>query len=239
MVKNQNEMKELQKLIIVGTSKTAQHAYEFVKMYNLYEIVGFSVNEQYKTEDRFMGLPVYSLENLKEEYGKDDFLVFVAVLWNHLNRDRKELYNYCKMKGYRLANLISPNAILRSEIKGDNCWIHDNVIIQNDAAIGVNVEIMAFTLIGANTNVGAHCFFGARSLLAGGCSIGEQCFIGINSTIFDDTTIGDKCIIGACTAVKRNMPNYSRYITASDNITFKQYAETEIEEKLVFAKNKR
>lgn len=229
----------MQKLIIVGLSSTARHVYEFVKAYKLYKIVGFAVNEKYKTETSFMGLPVYSLENLTNEFGSNDFYLFIAILWNHLNRDRKELYHYCKSHGYKMANLISPHAILRSELKGDNCWIHDFVVIQNAAVIESNVEIMAFTLIGANTHVGAHCFFGARSLLGGGSSVGEQCFIGINSTIFDDTTIGEKCIVGACTAVKRNLPNYSRYVTSSDNIVIKQYAETEIEDKLVFAKNKR
>ena len=208
-------------------------------MYKLYEVIGFAVNEKYKTESSFKGYPVFTLENLEEECGSDDFYVFIAVLWNHLNRDRKELYRYCQSKGYKMVNLISPYAVLRSELKGDNCWIHDFVVIQNDAVIEANVEIMAFTLIGANTYVGAHCFFGARSLLGGGCSIGEQSFIGINSTIFDDTNIGKKCIVGACTAVKRNLPDCSRYVTSSDNITIKQYTETEIEEKLVFSKNKR
>ncbi len=226
-------------LIIVGTSKTAKHVYEFVKMHNLYNIVGFAVNEKYKKEDSFLGLPLYTLENINTEYGSDNFYLFIAVLWNNLNKDRKELYNYCKSMGYKLANIISPTAIIRSNIIGDNCWIHDYVIIQNDAKINANVEMMAFTLIGANTNIGAHCFFGARSLVGGGSSIGEQCFIGINSTIFDDTTIGNKCIIGACTAVKRNIPDYTRYVTPSDNFVMKQYGEEEIESKLQFAKNKR
>lgn len=229
----------MKKLIIVGTSKTASHVLEFVKMYDLYEVIGFAINEKYKKESTFMGYPVYSLEKLKDELIGVDFQLFIAVLWNHLNRDRKELYYYCKENGYKLANLISPHAILRSPIEGDNCWFHDFVVVQNNAKIGSNVEIMAFTLIGANTYVGSHCFFGARSLLGGGSSIGEQCFIGINSTVFDDTSIGDKCIIGACTVVKRNMPNFSRYVTYSDNYNIKQYAEDEIEDKLVFSKNQR
>lgn len=229
----------MKKLIIVGTSKTALHVYEFVNQYKLYEVVGFAVNEKFIIESTFLGYPVYSLEKLTEEFGSNDFHLFIAVLWNHLNRDRKDLYYYCKSQGYKLANLISPHAILRSELKGDNCWVHDFVVIQNNAVIESNVEIMAFTLIGANTHVGAHCFFGARSLLGGGSRVGEQCFIGLNSTVFDDTTIGEKCIIGACTAVKRNLPDYSRYVTSSDDIVIKQYTETEIEDKLVFANNKR
>lgn len=228
-----------QKLIIVGLSTTATHVLEFVQMYNLFEVIGFAVNEKYKKDSTFCELPVYSLENLEAEYGSNDFYLFIAILWNHLNRDRKEVYDYCKAKGYKLANLISPHANIRGIIEGDNCWIHDYVIIQNNARIKSNVALMAFTLIGADTIVESHCFFGARSLLAGGCSVGEQSFIGLNATIFDDTKIGKKCIVGACTAVKRNMPDFSKYITPSDNIIIKQYTEEEIENKLVFSSNKR
>lgn len=226
-------------LIIVGLSKTALHVYEFVKMYKLYNVLGFAVNEQFKKENTFCGLPVYSLENLKEECLQKDFYVFVALLWNHLNGDRKKLYLYCKSQGYKLANIISPTAIIRGHLNGDNCWIHDFVVIQNGAELGSNIAIMAYTLIGAGTNVGSHCFFGARSLLGGGCTIGEQSFVGLNATIFDDTQIGLKCIVGACTGVKRNMPNYSKYVTSSDNIILKQYGEDVIEDKLVFSKNVR
>lgn len=229
----------MENLIIIGLSKTADHVYEFIRSYNLYNVVGFAVNKEYKNVSKYRELPVFSLENLEEEYGKNDFCVFVALLWNHLNRDRKEIYNFCKSKSWKLANIISPTAIIRGKLNGDNCWIHDYVIIQNNALLESNIAIMAQTLIGANTHIGSHCFFGAKSLLGGGSKIGEQSFVGINSIIFDDTIIGEKCIIGACTAVKRNMPNYSKYTTSSDDLVIKQYKEEEIENKLVFSKNVR
>ena len=229
----------MQKLIIIGLGTNARHVYEFVNYHKLYDVVGFAVNRIYKTTDTFYNLPVFSLEDLVNEYGSDDFVVFVALLWNHLNRDRKQLYDYCKSRGYKMINLISPKSIVKGEILGDNCWIHDFVIIQNDAKLDSDIAIMAYSLIGANTKVSSHCFFGARSLLGGGSSIGEQSFVGINATVFDGTTIGKKCIIGACTVVKRNMPDFSRYVTKSDDIVIKQYAEDEIEDKLVFSKNVR
>lgn len=230
-------MKE--KLIIVGLGTNARHVYEFVNYYDLYDVVGFAVNSTYKSVDTFYELPVYTLENLIEEYGSSDFVVFVALLWNHLNRDRKHLYDYCKSRGYRMINLVSPKAVVRGELLGDNCWIHDFVIIQNDAKLESDIAIMAYSLIGADTKVSSHCFFGARAVLGGGSSIGEQSFVGINATVFDDTTIGKKCIIGACTAVKRNMPDFSRYVTKTEDIVIKQYTEDEVEEKLIFSKNVR
>lgn len=228
----------MESLIIVGLSKTASHVYSFVEYHKLFNVIGFAVNEKYKDVDTFCGLPVYGLESLKEkELG--DYSLFLALLWNRLNGDRQRLYDYCKKEGFKLANLISPLAVLRSPIPGDNCWIHDYVVIQNNSTIESDVAIMGGSLIGANTHIGAHCFFGAQSVLGGGSSVGERTFVGIKATIFDDTTIGQKCIVGACTAVKRNMPDFSKWATASDNIVVKQYAENEVEEKLMFSKNKR
>jgi sugar O-acyltransferase (sialic acid O-acetyltransferase NeuD family) len=225
-----------EKLIIIGTSTTAKHVYEFVRMYNLYDIIGFAVNDKYKSSETLCGLPVYSLENLSSEVD-EDFNVFVAVLWNHLNRDRKDLYDYCKSKGYKMVNIISPNAIIRGNLLGDNCWVHDYVVIQNNADLDSDIAIMAYSLIGADTHVCSHCFFGAKSILGGGSTIGEQSFVGLNAVIFDDTHIGKKCIIGACTTVKRNIPDFSKYVTTSDDIVIKQYSEGEIEDKLMFSKN--
>lgn len=225
-------------LIIIGLSSTARHVYSFVTYHKLFNVIGFAVNEEYRKSDTFYGLPVYSLESLKkEELG--DYYVFIAVLWNRLNGDRQRIYNYCKAQGFKMANIISPLSVLRSPLAGDNCWIHDFVVIQNNSEIQADVAIMSGTLIGANTRVEAHCFFGAQSALGGGSTVGERSFIGIKATVFDGTTIGKKCIIGACSAVKRNMPDFSKWATSSDNILIKQYTESDIEEKLMFSKNKR
>lgn len=225
-------------LIIIGLNTTARHVYSFVTYHKLFNIIGFAVNEEYKDTDKFEGLPVYSLEKLKD-INLGEYSVFIAVLWNRLNGDRQRLYDYCKEKGFRMANLISPLSVMRSPISGDNCWIHDFVVIQNDSVIESDVAIMSGSLIGANTHIGAHCFFGAQTVFGGGSTIGERSFVGFKATVFDGTKIGKKCIVGACTAVKRNMPDFSKWATASDNIVLKQYDESEVEEKLMFSKNKR
>ena len=229
----------MRNLIIVGTNTTARHVCSFVNYHKLFNIIGFAVNKEYKNCESFCDLPVYELESLKDRNDLGDFEVFIALLWNHLNRDREQLYNYCKSQGLKLANLISPIAVVRSPINGDNCWIHDYVVIQNNSVIESDVAIMSGTLIGADTTIGAHCFFGAQSVLGGGSTVGDRSFVGIKATVFDDTKIGKKCIIGACAAVKRNMPDFSKWATVSDNIVIKQYSEEEIEEKLMFSKNKR
>ena len=228
----------MEKIIIVGMSTNARHVFEFVTNYNLFEVMGFAVDEQYKTEEFFYDKPVYALEALAEQIDRDEVKLFIALLWNRLNADRRDLYFRLKSQGYQFANIISPKAVVRGKIKGDNCWIHDFVLIQNDAEIGNNVAIMAFSLVGAHCRIEDHCFLGAKSTVGGNSYVGNQTFVGINCTIFDDTRIGKKCILGACTNIKRNMPDYT-CVKTSTSFEIKQYDNDTIEEKLIFYKNVR
>lgn len=229
----------MKKLIIIGTSTTAATIKKFVQHYQLFEIVGFAVNREYLTNDEYCEKPVYAIENLERIIDKDKDLLFVAIQWNRLNADRKQVYMNLKSQGWHFANIISPNAIVNGKITGDNCWIADNVVIDFGATIGSNVFIKIGAFIADNANISNHCFIGAKSTIAGGCNIGEQSFVGLNATIFDCTTVGRKCLIGACTVVKRNLPDFSRCKTISDSYEIKQYDEYEIENKLMFKKNVR
>ena len=108
----------MENLVIVGIGTNSRLALSFIKYHNLFNVIGFAVNKDYYTCDTFEGYPVYSLEELENKIGsKDGYSLFISLLWNHLNADRRKLYDYCKNQGFKLANLISPLAIIRSEIK--------------------------------------------------------------------------------------------------------------------------
>lgn len=228
-----------EKLVIVGISTTSVQVFEFVKYHDLYNVIGFAVNSAYKSVSEFQGLPVYSLETLKEECPYYNYKLFIAVQWNHLNRDRRILYEYCKANGFKFANIISPTAIVRCPIDKDNLYIDDNVIIMNGVELGNNCYFKASSICGPNVKLGDHCFLGVKSTIGGGSIIGEQSFVGLNATIFDCTTVGRKCLIGACAVVKRNIPDFSKCATSSTDMVIKQYGEDMIEEKLVASKNVR
>ena len=52
----------MDKLVIIGTSIAANNIYKFVEKYHLYDVVGFAVNKEYKTQDVFLDKPVYELD---------------------------------------------------------------------------------------------------------------------------------------------------------------------------------
>lgn len=229
----------MEKIVIIGTSIAANNICKFIEKYHLFEIIGFAVHKAYKSENTYLGKPVFEVESLNQVINKSKDYIFVAIQWNRLNADRRKVYEQLKSEGYRFANLVSPLASINGQLVGDNCWITDFVCIDTDAVIGNNVFVKVGALVGDHAWVGDHCFIGAKSTVGGGVKVGEQSFIGLGAVIFDDTTIGRKCIVGAATALKRNLSDYCVYKTCSDNCIVKEYSDDVIEEKLLFRKNVR
>ena len=221
------------KLVLFGASTTARVIYKFVKDYDLYDIIGFVQDKEYKTEETYCGLPIYDFESLKEVFNKETDYLFVAVQWNRLNGDRKQLYTRLKGEGYRLANIISPTAIIHGTMKGDNCWICDYVVVENDAEIGSDVFVKTKSTIQHNTIVEDHCFIASHTLFAGDVHIGEQSYIGVASVVFNGVKIGKKCIIGGGVTVKRHVPDFTLVKTPNDFFITKTYTENEIENKML------
>jgi sugar O-acyltransferase (sialic acid O-acetyltransferase NeuD family) len=233
-------MNMAEKLMIIGASNTAELVYEFVKDYNLFEVVGFAVDKEYKNSNTFCGLPVYLTDEIENVIDVEKDYIFVALLWNELNARRKRLYQRLKANNkYKFANLISPKSSIKGDLTGDNCWIHDFVVIQPTAQIGNNVFVMPQAIIAHHAVIEDHCFCNSQSIVTNRCVIGEQTFIGVHATIFDGTIVGKKCIIGACAVVKRNLAECSVCKTASDNMTIKQYPEEVVEQKLLVERNVR
>lgn len=174
---------------------------------------------------------VYPLEELDQYIDKEKDHLFVAILWNRLNADRRKLYQKVKDMGYKLANIISPMACVRGEIKGDNCWISDGVFLQEKTMVGNDVFIMDNAMIGHRSMIEDHVFVTIRATICGSVTIGEQSYIGANSTVFDEVKIGKKCLIGGATIVKRNVPDFSVVKVPNDTMVIKQYSEEVIESK--------
>lgn len=227
----------MKNLIIIGLSSTAKIVNAFVSKNKLYNVLGFAVNKSYRTCNEFCDKPVYCIEELETIIDKENDFLFVAILWNNLNADRKAVYSKLKADGYKFANIVSPHAIINGTIKGENCWVADTAIVEFGSIVGNNVIIKAGAMIGTNCIIEDHSFIGAKSTIGGASTIKEQSFIGLGAVIFDEVKVGKKCIVGAATALKRNLNDYTLYKTSSNIYFTKEYDEAIIEQKLQFKKN--
>lgn len=224
----------MKNLIIIGTSTTAISIYDIVNTNKLFNIIGFAVDKEYKKSESFYNLPVYTIDEIENKKNNgEEFKIFVAVQWNRLNQDRKDLYLKLKNKGFNFANIISPNAIFQGTNKiGENCWISDNVIIESNVMIGNNCFVKSGALIAHFSTIENHCFIGATSVISGDVKICEQTFLGVRAMLYPSITIGKMCLIGANTIIKKDIAPYSIVKNKFDN-TIIQLDEKQIINKLI------
>ena len=92
------------KIIIVGSSITAQILYSYITDDNRYFVECFCVNDKYIKENSLFGKKVVALEKLLDYYSPNNFEVLVAMGYNNLNQDRENVSNAIKNFGLTYIN---------------------------------------------------------------------------------------------------------------------------------------
>lgn len=203
----------MEKVVVFGGGKIADEAYFYFTNDSPYEIVAFTVDEEFIAEKQLFGLPVVPFEKVQDEFSPNEFKMFVAVGYQNLNRLRAEKYLQAKEKGYELISYVSSRASNIGNVKiGDNCFVLENAVIQPCSKIGNNVFIWSGNHIGHHATIGDHCYISGQIVISGNTVIEPYCFIGVNATIGHEITIGRESIIGAGCMVSKNAEPKSVYI---------------------------
>ena len=217
-----------EKMIIVGAGFLANEIVDFIEHYDLYDIVGFTVNEEYFRGDTYLGRPVYPMEKLEEYYKPDEVKLFMAISWyQEMMGVREVKFNELKARGYHFANVISPRSYIWTDELGEGNWICDNVYIGYKAKLGSNNIFRACCDVQHYSVVGDNCFIADYTMVAGHVTIGDRSFIGISCAIHNRVNIGKKCVVGGGCVIKYDVPDYSLCI--ANNATIVQRDEKSIE----------
>jgi sugar O-acyltransferase (sialic acid O-acetyltransferase NeuD family) len=209
-----------EKLIIVGNTSFAEIAYEYFLYDSPYEIVAFSVEDEYIKEKNIFGLPVVAFEQLDNKFSPNNHDIFVAATYTQLNRLRTRLAEDIKSRGYRLASYISSQAFLWRNVElGEHCFIFEDNTIQPFVSIGSNNIIWSGNHIGHHTKIGDNNFISSHVVISGHCNINDNCFFGVNSTLANNLNISDDTLIGAGAVLTKNTKKGGVYIGNPARIT--------------------
>jgi sugar O-acyltransferase (sialic acid O-acetyltransferase NeuD family) len=188
----------MKKIILFGNGQVAEAAYLRLLHDPLYEVVGFTVDQDFITDEEKFGLPVVPFETVQSIYPPGDYELHISISYRKVNKLRAEKYMAAKAKGYQLVSFISPNADLNPGVViGDNCVIGSQVIIDVGVQIGNNIVIASGVVIGHHTEIGDHCFISAGATVAGSVTIAPYCFIGTGAIIRDRLKIEKSSVVGA------------------------------------------
>lgn len=206
------------KIVIFGAGDIAQLAHFYFNIDSPYEIVAFTVNnefyvKEYSNGKKFCDLPVVPFEEIENFYPPNEYKMFVALSYKDVNKNRAEKYYAAKKKGYALVSYICSKSVYWGDTKiGDNCFIFENQTIQPFVTIGNNVTIWSGNHIGHHSKIEDHCFITSHVVISGHVTIEPYCFLGVNSTIIDSITIAQGSVIGAGTTIVKNTQKNGVYI---------------------------
>ena len=207
-------------IIIFGTGDIAEIAYFYLTHDSDYEVVAFTVDNQYLTKTTFCHLPVVPFESVETHYSPDKYDMFIALSYAKINTIRAKKVEEAKQKNYTLISYISSKATTWPGLEvGENCFILEDNTIQPFVKIGNNVTLWSGNHIGHHTEIGDNCFLTSQVVVSGGVKVGKNCFIGVNATIRDHISIADYCVIGAASLILKDTQESGVYTTPSAELS--------------------
>ena len=201
------------KVIIFGVLDTAELAHFYLTHDSEHEVVAFSLNQEYIEENTFKGLPVVAFENVEEKYAVSEFKFFAPMTGKNMNRNRENVYNQIKAKGYEMISYISSKATVFPDTKiGDNCFILEDNTIQPFTTIGNNVVLWSGNHIGHHGRINDHVFFTSHVVMSGHCEIGSYSFFGVNATIRDFAKIAQGTLVAMSASIVKDTEEWGVYM---------------------------
>ncbi|RZN83117.1 MAG: acetyltransferase [Winogradskyella sp.] len=201
------------KVIIFGILDTAELAYYYLTHDSDYEVVAFTLTQEYIKEEFYKGLPVIPYENIEQIYPPDEFLLFCPMTAKKMNTLREKVYLEGKSKGYTFATYISSKAAVFNNEIGENCFILEDNTIQPYTKIGNNVVLWSGNHIGHHGEIKDHVFFTSHVVLSGHCTVESNCFFGVNATIRDYTKLSKGTLIAmGASLTKQSTEEWGVYV---------------------------
>jgi sugar O-acyltransferase (sialic acid O-acetyltransferase NeuD family) len=199
-------------LVIFGAGDIARLAHFYFSKDSEHHVAAFTVDAAYRTSDEFDGLPLVSVDEVRDRFPPSTVKMFVALSYAKMNRVRAEKYAAMKALGYELVSYVSSRcSYLSQSLPGDNCFILEDNTVQPFVTIGNNVTLWSGNHIGHDSSVGDHCFISSHVVVSGHVTIGASCFIGVNATLRNSISIGERTLIGAGAAIMKSTPPGSVY----------------------------
>jgi len=203
------------RLIIFGEGLFAEIAHQYFTDDTAYEVVCFTKDDEYISENTYLGLPMVPFSQIERIYDPKEYDMFIAVSYTKLNSLRERVFHEAKQKGFTLATYISTKCnVLTKYPIGENCFIFEDNTIQPFVTIGDNVILWSGNHIGHHSIIASHNFISSHVVVSGQCMIESNCFIGVNATIAHKVHVAPRTLIGAGSIITKNTTENSVFVPA-------------------------
>lgn len=152
-------------------------------------------------------VPVLGNDDAVKHFAPDQVLLVNGV--GHLPRKdvRFRLHEHWSRLGYQFASLIHPTASHSSTTHlAAGVQIMAGSIIQADTQLGEACIVNTAATIDHDCSIGPHVHFAPGTTVCGGVTVGAHAFIGAGAVVSPGLRIGERAIVGAGSVVLRDVP---------------------------------
>jgi sugar O-acyltransferase (sialic acid O-acetyltransferase NeuD family) len=200
-------------LVIFGNAQYAEIAHFYFSRDSEYEVVAFSVDEEFITCDTLSGLPVLPIDLALIEYPPESHHFFVAMGYSKMNRQRETVYSRLKAAGYSLASYISSKATWLSQHEpGENCFVLENNTVQPFSVLGSNITLWSGNHVGHHSTIEDHTFVSSHVVISGNVTVGHHSFLGVNCSIADGLKLAPYTLLGAGVSINKDTTEQGVYV---------------------------
>lgn len=217
----------MKKVIIFGLNKLSEIVAYHLEKDERYELVAFTVDEQFIDKEVFMEKPIIPFSTLVTGYPAAEYKIILTIGYSNMNNVRMQKFDELRKLHYKVENYIHPSVQTFQEHIGEGNIILENCTIGPFVELGDGNIIYPSTTIAHHTRIGDFNFFSIGCAVAGGVCIQNNSFLGINCTIRDNVKVADYTLVGAGAYIDRNTDAYGAYVPErtikleKDSIEFK------------------
>ena len=193
-------------VLIYGIGELARLAFEYFTHDSPYTISGFVAEPEFiNPGSLFMGLPIFSANEIGASILPETNDIFVAFSGRELSYPRSKKVSLLKSLGFKLPTYVSSFAfIAQDSIVGSNVMIFEHNTIQSEVVINDSAILWSGNHIGHQTSLGEGVFVSSHVCIGGRSKIANNCYFGMNSTVRDQVTIGENTVVGANSYVHKD-----------------------------------
>ncbi|AYC28956.1 acetyltransferase [Paenisporosarcina cavernae] len=194
-------------LIILGNGGHASVLSEILKSQSR-KIIGFTSPQR---EKNLQGIVYLGEEDIIFEYSPSEVELVLGLGSTHIDDKRKNIFTKFIEKNYRFSNVIHSSSII-----SPSCELGQGVQLMAGSIIQANTKIADNTIINTGAKVDHDCIIESHvhiapgTTISGNVIIGESTHIGVGSTIIQGITIGKSCMIGAGSVLIRSIHDESK-----------------------------
>lgn len=167
------------------------------------EIIGYAAPLKSENSN---GLQYLGTDTVIDNYNTEEVEIVIGFGSVAISDFRNDVYNRYKEKGFRFANIIHPSAIISpSAMMGEGVQIMAGSVIQANTKIGNNVIVNTRSSIDHDCIIGNHTHIAPGVTLSGGVRIEEHCHIGTGATVIQGISIGKRSLVGAGSVVVKDV----------------------------------